>query len=183
MALMGKFSEPVKGLKFKLGDAGMRVVAAPDADWLVLGRSPYRLPERLPAVFSILTEDDLLLFKKPAFIPPIDASQTDRLRDLLLHFDETNVELALLMLKNLRTSGLHTELLCARIRCRSARLKRLLSEQLRAITPVEELHILKLPIAAWMKKSPQQAEAQMALRTAGTSFDGALLFQWLSEPR
>lgn len=183
MVLIGKFSEPLKSLKNRLEEAGMELVAAPKADWVLLGRPPYRLPEQLSPVFSILTEDDLLSLKSQTSAPPVDALQTARLRELLLHSDETNVELALLMLKNLRVSGLHAELLCARIRCRTPRLKRLLSEQLRAITPVEELHVLKLPFSAWMKKSPPQAAAQMERQLAGTSFNGALLFQWLSAPR
>jgi hypothetical protein len=164
--------------------AGMLVADISLSDWIVLGRPPYRLPEQLPPFFSILTEDDLASFRDAIAAPPIDALQTARLRELLLHPDETNVALALLLLKTVQTpTGLHTELLCARIRCQSARLKRGLSEQLRAITPVEELHILKLPFSAWMKKSPQQAASQIALQLSGTSFDGAQLFQWLSELR
>jgi hypothetical protein len=183
MVLIGKFSEPLKVLKSRLEGVGIELVAAPKADWVLLGRPPYRLPEQLSPVFSILTEDDLSSLKSEASAPPKDALQTARLRELLLHSDETNVELALLMLKNLRVSGLHTELLCARTRCRTPRLKRRLSEQLRAITPLEELHVLKLPFPAWMKKPPPQAAAQMERQLAGTSFNGALLFQWLSAPR
>lgn len=184
MALIGKFSEPLKGIKTRLEAAGMQVADISLSDWIVLGRPPYRLPEQLPPVFSILTEDDLASFQDAISAPPIDALQTARLRELLLHPDETNVELALLLLKNVQTpTGLHTELLCARIRSRSARLKRGLSEKLRAITPVEELHILTLPFSVWMKKSPQQAAVQIARQLSGTSFDGAQLFQWLSAPR
>jgi len=184
LALIGKFSEPLKGIKNRLEAAGMLVADSSTSDWIVLGRPPYRLPEQLPPVFSILTEDDLASFRDAISTPLMDEQQTARLRELLLHPDETNVELALLLLKNVQTpTGLHTELLCARIRSRSARLQRRLSEKLRAITPVEELHILKLPFSAWMKKSPQQAASQIALQLSGTSFDGAQLFQWLSEPR
>lgn len=184
MALLGKFSEPASAIQTRLKAAGMQVVDTSLSEWIILGRPPYRLPEQLPPVFSILTEADLASFHEAASVQPIDELQTARLRDLLLHADETNVELALLMLKNVQTpAGLHTELLCARIRCRSARLKRLLSEQLRAMTPVEEWHVLRLPFAAWMKKSPQQAASQIALQLNGTAFDGAILYQWLSAPR
>lgn len=184
LALTGKFSEPLKTLHARLKKSGIQVVPVSDAGWIVLGRPPYIWPDSWPPACSILTEDDLQYLRQDALAIPLDKRQTDQLRELLLHPNETNVELALLMLNSVPLpAGLHTALLCAKTRVRSTRLKRIISEKLRAVTPVQEWHILRMPFSAWMRRPPREAASLITRQLDGSSFDGAQMYQWLSEGR